>query len=240
MPAPDGSDAPPDVVKKKNEKLWLNRMAYRTARRGWGQGPVNFQHPVTQVTRNDPMDAAPAPLLACPIMAELVAKHRPPVFQPVRPFPSLVDAIISQQISGKAAESILARLKTLVPITQSALAGADLRRLRRAGLSRAKAVYVRELARFAAAGGLRGIHRLPDQAVVERLTGVKGVGVWTAEMFLIFSLGRPDVWPVGDGGVQRAAFNLYGVRNLKKLAQLGDRFRPYRTHAAWYLWRSLS
>ena len=186
------------------------------------------------------MDTPPAPLLACPIMAELVAKHRPPTFQPVRPFPALVDAIISQQISGKAAESILARLKTLVPIAPSALAEAELRRLRRAGLSRAKAIYVRELARYAVAGGLRGLHRLPDEAVVERLTGVKGVGVWTAEMFLIFSLGRPDVWPVGDGGVQRAALNLYGVKTVKKLALLGDRFRPFRTHAAWSLWRSLT
>jgi DNA-3-methyladenine glycosylase II len=185
------------------------------------------------------MDATPEPLLACPIMADLVAKHRAPAFEQQRPFPALVDAIISQQISGKAAASILARLKTLVPIAPAALADADLRRLRRAGLSRAKAVYVRELARFAAAGGLRGLNRLPDETVVERLTSVKGVGVWTAEMFLIFSLNRPDVWPIGDGGVQRAAMNLYGVKNLRKLAQLGERFRPYRTHAAWYLWRSL-
>lgn len=182
---------------------------------------------------------APEPLLACPIMADLVARHRPPEFKPVRPFPALVDAIISQQISGKAAESILNRLRALVPITPVDLAEADLRRLRRAGLSRAKATYVRELARFAAAGGLRGLHRLSDEVIVERLTAVKGIGVWTAEMFLIFSLGRPDVWPVGDGGVQRAAMNLYGVKNLKKLALLGDRFRPWRTHAAWYLWRSL-
>lgn len=183
---------------------------------------------------------APEQLLACPIMAGLVAKHVPPAIRPQRPFPALVDAIISQQISGKAAESILNRLRTLVPIRPDALAEADLRRLRRAGLSRAKAVYVRELARFTAQGGLRGLSRLPDAAVVERLTSVKGVGVWTAEMFLIFSLGRPDVWPVGDGGVQRAAMNLYGVKTVKKLALLGDRFRPYRTHAAWYLWRSLT
>ncbi|HSB52838.1 MAG TPA: hypothetical protein VLD58_00705 [Gemmatimonadales bacterium] len=185
------------------------------------------------------MNSTPEPLLACPIMAELVAKHQAPAFEQQRPFPALVDAIVSQQISGKAAASILARLKTLVPIAPAALAEADLRRLRRAGLSRAKAVYVRELARFAVEGGLRGLRRLPDDAVVERLTSVKGVGVWTAEMFLIFSLGRPDVWPVGDGGVQRAAMNLYGVRNVKQLARLGDRFRPYRTHAAWYFWRSL-
>ena len=185
-------------------------------------------------------DSIPEPLLACPVMSVLVARHMPPTFKPQRPFPSLVDAIISQQISGKAAASILARLGSLVPIRPQALAEAELRRLRRAGLSRAKAVYVRELARFAVDGGLRGLGRLPDQAVVQRLTSVKGVGVWTAEMFLIFSLGRPDVWPVGDGGVQRAAMNLYGTKDLKQLALLGDRFRPYRTHAAWYLWRSLS
>jgi DNA-3-methyladenine glycosylase II len=173
-------------------------------------------------------------------MAALVARHQPPRFPPQRPFPSLVDAIVSQQISGKAAESIMGRLRGLGPIRPAALAEADLRRLRRAGLSRAKAVYVRELARFAVDGGLQGLRQLPDAAVIERLTSVKGVGVWTAEMFLIFSLGRPDVWPVGDGGVQRAALNLYGVNTPKRLAQLGDRFRPYRTHAAWYLWRSLA
>jgi len=182
----------------------------------------------------------PEPLLSCPIMAGLVARHRPPQFEPQRPFPSLVDAIVSQQISGKAAESILARLRSLVPIQAAALARADLRRLRRAGLSRAKAVYVRELARFAEDGGLRGLGRLSDAAIVERLTSVKGVGVWTAEMFLIFSLGRPDVWPVGDGGVQRAALALYGVKTPRTLLALGERFRPFRTHAAWYLWRSLA
>jgi DNA-3-methyladenine glycosylase II len=173
-------------------------------------------------------------------MADLVARHLAPVFPPQRPFPSLVDAIISQQISGKAAESIMTRLRALVPIRPAALADADLRRLRRAGLSRAKATYVRELARFARDGGLRGLDRLPDAEIVDRLTAVKGVGVWTAEMFLIFSLARPDVWPVGDGGVQRAAFNLYGVRTPRRLTELGERFRPWRTYAAWYLWRSLA
>lgn len=200
--------------------------------------PVRKGGYVTQ-TMTVPLFTPAEPLLACPVMAGLVEKHRPPLIEPQRPFPSLVDAIVSQQISGKAAESIMNRLRELVPITPATLASADLRRLRRAGLSRAKALYVRELARFAVAGGLRGLHRLPDEAVIERLTAVKGIGVWTAEMFLIFSLGRPDVWPVGDGGVQRAAFNLYGVRTPKKLAQLGERFRPVRTYAAWYLWRSL-
>ncbi len=178
-------------------------------------------------------------LLGCPIMADLVARHRPPVIEPQRPFPSLVDAIVSQQISGKAAASILTRLAELVPIRPATLAAADLRRTRRAGLSRAKAQYIRELARFAEAGGLRGLSRLPDDAVVERLVQVKGVGVWTAQMFLIFSLGRPDVWPVGDGGIQRAAQQLYGVRARSRLERLGERFRPVRTSAAWYCWRSL-
>ena len=110
-------------------------------------------------------------------MADLVARHRPPAITPQPPFPALVDAIVSQQISGKAAASILARLAELVPIRPAALASADLRRLRRAGLSRAKASYVRELARFAEAGGLRGLGRLSDAAVIERLVQVKGVGV---------------------------------------------------------------
>jgi DNA-3-methyladenine glycosylase II len=173
-------------------------------------------------------------------MADLVARHIPPRFEPQRPFPSLVDAIVSQQISGKAAASIMARLKSLVPLRPAALVEADPRRLRRAGLSRAKVRYVRELARFASEGGLRGLDKLPDAAIIDRLTAVKGVGVWTAEMFLIFSLNRVDVWPVGDGGIQRAAVNLYGIKTRKGLERLGERFRPVRTTAAWYLWRSLS
>lgn len=173
-------------------------------------------------------------------MAGLVARHQPPRFEGEPAFPSLVHAIVSQQISGKAAASIMARLRTLVHIRPTALATADPRRLRRAGLSRAKATYVRELARFTVGGGLRGLHQLEDAAIVERLTSVKGVGVWTAEMFLMFSLARPDVWPIGDGGIQRAAMNLYGARTPKALARLGEKFRPLRSHAAWYLWRSLA
>lgn len=179
-------------------------------------------------------------LLRCPIMADLVARHAAPAFPRQQPFYALVDAIVSQQISGKAAASILGRLRQLLPIRPTTLAAADLRRLRRAGLSRAKAVYVRELARFAVAGGLRGLSRMGDPQIVERLTSVKGVGVWTAEMFLIFSLQRPDVWPIGDGGVQRAAARLYGAKTPKAMAALGERFRPVRSQAAWYLWRSLA
>jgi DNA-3-methyladenine glycosylase II len=179
-------------------------------------------------------------LLADPVMADLVRRHIPPTFPTQQPFHSLVDAIISQQISGKAAASIMRQLKQRVPVRPAALAVADLRRLRSAGLSRAKAVYVRELARFAVGGGLRGLGQLPDEAIVERLTTVKGVGVWTAEMFLIFCLRRGDVWPVGDNGIQRSAATLYGAKSRASLVELGERFRPMRTHASWYLWRSLS
>jgi DNA-3-methyladenine glycosylase II len=179
------------------------------------------------------------PLLNCPVMAELVARHRPPGYRPRRPFPALVESIVGQQISIKAADSIMAKLRATVPITPAALATADPRRLRRAGLSRAKALYVRELAKFADQGGLRGLSRLEDAQVTERLVTVKGIGVWTTEMFLMFSLGRPDVWPIGDGGIQRALVKLYGARTPKQMMAIGERYRPVRSHAAWYLWRSL-
>jgi DNA-3-methyladenine glycosylase II len=172
-------------------------------------------------------------------MADLVARHRPPGFRPRRPFPSLVESIVSQQISVKAADSIMAKLRATVPIDPKSLARTDPRKLRRAGLSRAKALYVRELAKFADQGGLRGLSRLEDQQIIERLTTVKGIGVWTTEMFLMFSLGRPDVWPIGDGGIQRALIKLYQARTPKQMMEIGERYRPVRSQAAWYLWRSL-
>lgn len=178
-------------------------------------------------------------LCRCPIMSGLRDRHGPVRLSIRSGFPSLVDAIASQQISGRAAETILGRLRRQVGSSQRALASAHLRRLRGAGLSRAKALATRDLARYAQAGGLRGLSRLTDEAVVERLVQVRGIGTWTAEMFLMFSLGRPDVWPIGDGGVQRAAAQLYGARTKAALERLGEQFRPWRSHAAWYLWRSL-
>jgi len=178
--------------------------------------------------------------LTCPIMSGLCQRHGPMQLAPQPAFVALVDAIVSQQISGRAAEAILARLRARVALRPRALAGAHPATLRAAGLSRAKVRYVRELGRFAAQGGLRGLDRLSDEAIIARLTAVKGIGTWTAEMFLIFSLHRPDVWPIGDGGIQRAAGLLYRANTPKALTALGERFRPYRSHAAWYLWRSLS
>mgnify|MGYP003433067242 CR=1 FL=1 len=111
--------------------------------------------------------------------------------------------------------------------------------LRQAGLSRAKALALKDLAAKAEEGLLDGLDRLEDEAVVERLTRVRGVGLWTAEMFLMFGLGRPDVWPVRDLGLRRAAARLFGVAPAA-LPAFGEAFRPYRSHLAWYLWRSLS
>lgn len=176
----------------------------------------------------------------CPIMSGLRQRHGPMRISPQPAFLSLVDAIVSQQISGRAAEAILGRLRARVPLRPTRLATAHHSTLRSVGLSRAKATYVRELGRFASEGGLRGLTRLSDEEIIARLTAVKGIGTWTAEMFLIFSLQRPDVWPIGDGGVQRAAAMLYGATSPKTLSALGERFRPFRSHAAWYLWRSLN
>ncbi|MEO8031997.1 MAG: DNA-3-methyladenine glycosylase 2 family protein [Gemmatimonadota bacterium] len=179
------------------------------------------------------------PLLADPTMAALCQQHGPARLKTRPAFESLLGAIASQQISGRAAATILGRLRRRVGFTQRALATAHLNTLRASGLSRAKSLATRDLARFARAGGLRGLDRMSDESVIERLIQVRGIGVWTAHMFLMFSLGRVDVWPIGDGGVQRAAATLYGTTDQETLLDLGERFRPWRSHAAWYLWRSL-
>lgn len=178
-------------------------------------------------------------LLDDAIMSGLVLAHGPMDLAPLPAFETLLRSIVSQQISTRAAETIVGRLGERMELVPAAIARAHQRRLQAAGLSRAKARYVRELARFALDGGLEGLDALDDQGVVERLTSVCGIGVWTAEMFLIFALNRPDVWPIGDGGIQRAARTLYRVRAPRALMRLGERFQPWRTHAAWYLWRSL-
>ena len=160
---------------------------------------------------------------------------------------ALVDAIISQQISIKAAAKILERVRalsgpapTLIPGHLAALPEEELRAV---GCSRAKAVSLKDLSVRIVDGelDLDGLSRLPDEEIVAQLVAVKGVGRWTAEMFLIFSLGRPDVWPVDDLGIVIAAQGLYDLParpKRKELLALGEPLRPYRTLAAWYLWQS--
>ena len=161
-------------------------------------------------------------------------------------FSSLVEAMLYQQITGKAAASVHRRLRGVLgrrhPRPHEILA-ASTRALRGDGLSRQKIAYMRDLAARAGDGlPLRGLSRRPDEEVIEALCAVKGIGRWTAEMFLIFRLGRLDVLPVDDYGVRKAAQRAYGLPELpdaRWLREKGEAWRPYRTVASWYLWRSL-
>lgn len=182
--------------------------------------------------------------LADAAMQHLIQKHGPAPFRPnpfqTKPsFPTLVSSIVGQQLSGKAAETIWKRMTARFAIEPAVLLQARLEDLRAIGLSSAKARYVQDLSRFALEGGLDDLEHQSDEAIVRHLTQVKGIGVWSAQMFLMFGLGRPDVWPVLDLGIRRGAEKLYGITERRALEELGERFRPYRSHAAWYLWRVL-
>jgi len=165
-------------------------------------------------------------------------------------FGALAEAIVYQQLSGKAAATIYGRVCALFPrAAQGPTAEHILRakdaQLRGAGLSRAKTLALQDLARRAAAGEiptLGEIHRLEDDEIVDRLTAVRGIGRWTVEMLLIFRLGRPDVLPIEDYGIRKGFARAFRKRELpapKDLAQYGERWKPYRTVASWYLWRAL-
>jgi DNA-3-methyladenine glycosylase II len=163
-------------------------------------------------------------------------------------FPALARAIIFQQLAGNAARAILKRFIALFPgrkfPSPEQVAATPMARLRKVGLSRAKALYIRGLAADVVAKKVN-FHRFPkmeDDDIIAELTQVKGIGQWTAEMFLMFNLGRPDVMPAGDLGVQTAVMKAYGLAKRptpKELRLFAERWKPHRTAAAWYLWRSL-
>jgi DNA-3-methyladenine glycosylase II len=165
----------------------------------------------------------------------------------VDPFSALVRTIVGQQLSTKAAATIHRRLLELVPdglATPAALDALTDSQLRQVGLSRQKSAYVRDLSAKASSGELH-LDRLADMTddqVIEALTKVKGLGRWSAEMFLMFRLRRPDVLPVDDLGIVNAIHRLYKLRkrpDANRIRRLGEAWRPYRTVACWYLWRSL-
>jgi DNA-3-methyladenine glycosylase II len=162
-------------------------------------------------------------------------------------FSVLVRAIISQQVSTAAARTIRGRLEALLSnggLTPEGIARFDESQLRSVGLSRQKASNRLDLAQKSLDGTVRldRIGRLADEAVIEMLTQVKGIGRWTAEMFLIFSLGRLDVLPVDDLGVRTALKNLYGLDDIpdkETCMELAGPWRPYASIGSWYCWRSL-
>ena len=160
---------------------------------------------------------------------------------------ALIDAIVSQQLSIKAAATILGRIRALyepLPFpTPAALLATPDETLRAVGCSRAKALYLKDLSARILDGSLDldRLWDLPDEEVIAALVAVKGIGRWTAEMLLIFSLGRLDVWPVDDLGLVIAAQGIYDLPERPKrqaLLALGEPWRPYRTLASWYLWQS--
>ncbi len=164
-------------------------------------------------------------------------------------YESLLEAIMHQSIAGKAAQAIFARIKALgsngnCP-TPEELLRVSKRTLRKAGLSNAKVAAVRDLAQKTIDGvvpTLAQAEKMSDQELVDRLSSVRGIGAWTVEMFLIFRLGRPDVLPIHDYGVQKGWAITYRKKSIpkpKELLKFGERWRPYRTVASWYMWRAV-
>lgn len=197
------------------------------------------------------IDAALTHLAACadPVMAALTRRYRPQPPQPNRgPFHLLVSAIVAQQISGRAADAIMARLLALAlpaggELTPAALLRFSPEELRAAGLTRQKATYVRALAEACASGtfDLAALTSMDDAAALAALTSLKGVGPWTAEMFLLFGLGRGDVLSTGDLGIRAAVRRLYGLPQLpspEELRRLAEPWRPHRSVAMLLLWMS--
>ena len=165
-------------------------------------------------------------------------------------FESLTSAIVYQQLHGKAAATILGRVKTVChprgefPTPAQLLAASD-EALRGAGLSRSKLLALKDLAQRVTDGLVptrAKAETMSDAALIEALTEVRGIGPWTAQMLLIFTLGRPDVLPVDDFGVRKGFAVVYGKKKMptpKELALYGEQWRPFRSIAAWYLWRAL-
>jgi DNA-3-methyladenine glycosylase II len=165
------------------------------------------------------------------------------------PFVALARSIAYQQLTGKAAAVIFARVQARVGegarFTPEAVLAVPVEALREAGLSGAKAAALRDLALKALEGEvptLARARRMSDAALVEHLTRVRGIGQWTVEMMLIFRLGRPDVLPVDDYGVRKGFLRTYGLSEMPRARELlahGERWRPWRTVASWYMWRAL-
>jgi DNA-3-methyladenine glycosylase II len=185
-------------------------------------------------------------------LAELIARSRRYEITPslkVRPFDALAESIAYQQLSGKAAATIWKRVREIFGKKKFldpklVLATPD-EKFRKAGLSRSKVAALKDLAAKTLDGTVpkaTAMAKMSDNEIVERLTEVRGIGRWTAEMLLLFDLGRPDVWPVHDFGVRKGFARIFGKRKLptpKQMEKHGVKFSPYRSALAWYCWRAL-
>jgi DNA-3-methyladenine glycosylase II len=189
----------------------------------------------TKALKNDPVIG--------PLIKQYGAlKHKPNK----RYFHSLLFAIVSQQISGKAADAIMKRIERHFkhPVTPAKIAAAGEVEVKSLGLSGQKAKYVYDLAHKFLDGTItpRKFHKMSDEEIIAELILVKGIGRWTAEMFLIFSLERYDVFPVDDYGIQKAVQQAYNLKEMpkgKKLLPYGEQWKPYRSVATLYMWKSL-
>ena len=185
-----------------------------------------------------------------PRLAAVIDQVGPCTFEPAEGmahFTAITRSIVFQQLSGKAASTIYGRFAALfdddTPVAHALLDLPD-EKLRAAGLSRQKIGYLRDLAARVQAGDVPvdTLHELGDDDIIAALTSVKGIGRWTAQMFLMFRLGRPDVLPDLDLGIQKGIQRAYNMRKLplpKRVLEVGAKWAPYRTIASWYLWRSL-
>jgi len=198
----------------------------------------------------DPQLAVAALRQADRRLGRLIDRAGPFTLQPKKmetPFLALLRAIVNQQLSGKAAATIHGRVLELLPArpTPEALLSLPDEQLRAAGMSRAKVASVKDLAAKTLDGTvptLARLRRMSDEEIVSRLVQVRGIGVWSVEMLLIFRLGRPDVLPVTDLGVRKGYMLTFGAKEMPAAAELlrrGERWRPYRSVASWYLWRAL-
>ncbi|HLX87397.1 MAG TPA: hypothetical protein VKR22_02885 [Acidimicrobiales bacterium] len=205
---------------------------------------------VVPAPRLRPADAAAHLARRDRVLAQLVARHGPPLLGRRVPasarFAAVAESIVYQQLNGRAAATIHDRVLQGLGGTMSAdaILATPIDVLRGCGLSAAKTAALVDLATKVRAGAVTfdRIGRLPDDEVVAQLVQVKGIGVWTAEMFLLFTLGRLDVWPVGDYGVRTGFARAWGLAEVptpKELVARGDPFRPYRSVVAWYCWRAL-
>ena len=180
------------------------------------------------------------PLYDDPVMAELIEKHGQVTVEPAEDvFRRMAVSIINQQLSSESAAAIRDRVFDRFEVTPDAMLAADAEELRELGLSRQKIEYVRNVARAYADNGYSVAYfaDMTDEEVVAELTDIKGVGVWTAKMALMFCLGREDVFPVEDLGIRRGMETAYGIEDRGAMVEKAAEWAPYRSYASRYLWR---